>query len=258
MDQKTFALVTGASSGIGECFARLLAQHGKNLVLAARSQDKLQALCEELNKAHGIRAEWIALDLSEPQAPQSLVRILRERQIEIDLLVNNAGFGAQGEFWTVSLDRQIQMLRLNIQALVELCYLLLPPMVERRSGGIINVSSTASFQSLPYTAAYAATKAFVTSFSMGIAEELRSYGIKVVTLCPGTTRTNFFEAGGYPRIRFRGGFQAPEKVAEAGLRQLERGSGLVLARNLDKLLVFMERFLPRSLVIRSAGALFKK
>lgn len=258
MNPKLSALVTGASSGIGECFARSLARRRKDVVLTARSGEKLQALCEELRGTHGIQAESVALDLSEPQAPQNLVRILKERQLEIDLLVNNAGFGAQGEFWTVPLDRQIQMLRLNIQALVELCYLLLPPMVERRSGGIINVSSTASFQSLPYTAAYAATKAFVTSFSMGIAEELRSYGVRVVTLCPGTTRTNFFAAGDYPKIRFRGGFQAPEEVAEAGLRRLERGGGLVLARNIDKLLVFIERFLPRTLVIRSAGALFKK
>ncbi|MGH9328113.1 MAG: SDR family NAD(P)-dependent oxidoreductase [Terriglobia bacterium] len=258
MNGRQYALVTGASSGIGECFARRLAARRKDLVLTSRSEDKLKAFCEELSRAHGIRAESVAIDLSGPQATQALMRILGERRIEIDLLVNNAGAGAHGEFWTVPLDRLLEILRLNIEALVELCRLLVPPMIERRAGSIINVSSTASFQSLPYSSAYAATKSFVTSFSMGIAEELRPYGIKVVTLCPGTTRTNFFAAGGYPKIRFRGGLQAPEEVADVGLRQLDRGGGLVLARNIDKVLIFAERFLPRTFVIRSAGALFKK
>lgn len=257
MDQQAYSLVTGASSGIGECFARALAARGRNLVLVARSGDKLEQLGGELAQQHGIQVERQAMDLAENGAPAKLVSTLRERGIEIDLLVNNAGFGAQGRFWTIPIERQVGMLRLNIEALVELCYLLLPPMVAKRRGGIINVSSTASFQALPYTSAYAATKSFVTSFSMGLTEELRAYSVRVVTLCPGTTKTNFFKAGDYGPIRFRGGFQAPEKVAEAGLRQLERGGGLVLARDFDKLLVFAERFLPRAWVVKSAGQLFK-
>ncbi|MGH9470459.1 MAG: SDR family NAD(P)-dependent oxidoreductase [Terriglobia bacterium] len=257
MDQQAYSLVTGASSGIGECFARALAARGRNLVLVARSGDRLARLGEELKQRHGVQVEHEAMDLGETGAAARLSGALRERGLEIDLLVNNAGFGAQGRFWTIPIERQAHMLRLNIQALVELCYLLLPPMVDKRRGGIINVSSTASFQALPYTSAYAATKAFVTSFSMGLTEELRPYSVRVVTLCPGTTRTNFFKAGNYAPIRFRGGFQAPEKVAEAGLRQLDRGGGLVLARDFDKLLVFAERFLPRTWIVRSAGQLFK-
>lgn len=252
-----YALVTGASSGIGECFAQQLAARRHDLVLVARSADKLKALAEDLAKAHGIKAEPIAVDLIGPDAAPRLIKMLQERNIEIDLLINNAGFGAQGKFWTIPFERQAQILQLNIKVLLQLTYLLLPPMLEKRRGAIINVSSTASFQPLPYTSVYAATKAFVTSFSTGLAEELRPYGIKVVTLCPGTTQTNFFTAGQYAPLRMRGGFQAPEKVAEAGLKQLDRGSGLVLSRNLDKLLMFVQRFLPRSWVARTTAKIFK-
>lgn len=250
-----YALVTGASSGIGECFARQLAGRGHNLLLTARSEDKLKALAEKLSADHSIKAETFALDLSEPGAAQKLADAVKD--YEIDLLVNNAGFGAQGEFWKVSLEKQVQILRLNIHALLELTHLLLPPMVAGRGGGIINVSSTASFQPLPYTSVYAASKAFVTSFSTGLAEELRPYGVKVVTLCPGTTETNFFKAGEYQTHRLRGGFQSPEAVAKAGLRQLDRGGGLVLSRTMDKFMIFSERFLPRSWVARATAAMFK-
>ncbi|MGH9376884.1 MAG: SDR family NAD(P)-dependent oxidoreductase, partial [Terriglobia bacterium] len=164
--------------------------------------------------------------------------------------------GAQGEFWRIPLDRQSQMLRLNIHALVELCHFLLPAMIERRHGTIVNVSSTASFQPLPYTSVYAASKSFVTSFSTGLAEELRPYGVKVVTLCPGPTRTRFFEAGKYRPIRLRGGMQPPEEVVEVALGKLDSG-GLVLCRKLDKVMVFFERFLPRSVVARGAAGMFK-
>jgi short-subunit dehydrogenase len=257
MISKAYALVTGASSGIGECFARSLARRRQNVVLVARSQVKLEELARQLRDAHGVEAVSIPLDLSEPSAPQRLMVQLRERQVEISLLVNNAGFGAQGEFWTLPLERLMAMIRLNIQALVELSALLIPSMVEKKQGGIINVSSTASFQPLPYSATYAATKAFVTSFSTGLAEELRPYHIRVVTLCPGTTRTSFFEAAGYRTVRFRGGFQAPEKVAEAALCSLDRGGGLVLPRQIDRYLLFAERLLPRSWIARGAARMFK-
>lgn len=256
MNEKMYALVTGASGGIGECFARALAARGHNLLLVARSLEKLQALAEQLAAHHGIHAEGIAADLSEPGSAGRLASELSARRLAIDLLVNNAGFGAQGEFWRIPLDRQSQILRLNIHALVELCHFLLPAMIERKQGAIINVSSTAGFQPLPYTTLYAASKAFVTSFSTGLAEEVRNYGVKVITLCPGPTRTRFFEVGQYRSIRLRGGMQPPEEVVEAALRRLNRG-GLVLCRRLDKFLVFCERFLPRSLVVRGAAEMFK-
>lgn len=257
MDAHEFALITGASSGIGECFAKALAARQYNLALVARSQEKLEALSRDLKTAHGIAAEPLPMDLTEAGAPEKLAQTLSERQIEASLLINNAGFGAQGEFWQIPQDRQEQMLRLNLQALVELCYRLIPAMVEKRRGAIINVSSTASFQPLPYTTIYAATKAFVTSFSMGLAEELRPYGVKVVTLCPGPTRTNFFEAGRYRSMRFRGGFQTPEKVVQAGLRALDHGGGLTLCRPMDEALLFFERWMPRSWVARIVAGMFK-
>lgn len=256
MNATAYALVTGASGGIGERFARALAARGRNLALVARSAEKLQALAEELAARHAIKSEWVAADLSEPGAAGRLANQLLNRGIDVDLLVNNAGFGAQGEFWRIPLDRQSQMLRLNIHALVELCHFMLPAMIERRHGVIVNVSSTASFQPLPYTSVYAASKSFVTSFSTGLAEELRPYGVKVVTLCPGPTRTRFFEAGKYRPIRLRGGMQPPEEVVEAALGKLDSG-GLVLCRKLDKVMVFFERFLPRSVVARGAAGMFK-
>lgn len=257
MAEETYALITGASSGIGECFARALAARGRNLVLVARSQDKLDALARELTSHHGVHAEPVALDLSETGAASHLAQILRERAFAIDLLINNAGFGAHGEFWQLPLERQSQMLRLNIDALVELTYLLLPAMIEKRRGAIINVSSTASFQPVPYTTVYSATKAFVTSFSMGLAEELRAYGIRVVTLCPGGTRTNFFDASHYQKRDFAGGLQTPEEVVRVGLRALERGGGLAISGLINRLQVASQRLAPRSLVVKVAGDMFR-
>lgn len=252
-----YALVTGASSGIGECFARALARRKRNLILVARSKAKLEALASECHTAHGVAAESVGTDLSLPDAAARLAEKLRERHLEVDLLVNNAGFGARGRFWELSLARQSEMVRLNIVALMDLTQLLLPQLVDRRRGGIINVSSTASFQSVPYTTVYAATKAFVTSFSLGLAEELRPYGITVVTLCPGGTNTNFFAASHYGTRKFPGGLQPPAEVVEAALKALDRGGGLVIPRLMNKLGVFSQRFVPRSLVVKAAARLFR-
>lgn len=254
----SYALITGASSGIGECFARALAARKRNLVLVARSKDKLLALAQELHGKHGIEAVALDFDLSAPGAPAALVEALRQRRLPVDLLINNAGFGGRGEFWTLPLDRQSEMLRLNVLAVVELTHLLLPAMIEQRSGAVINVSSTASFQPLAYTSTYAATKAFVTSFSMALAEEVRPYGIKVVTLCPGGTRTNFFSAGEYRRrSNLPGGLQAPEEVVAEALKVLDRKGGLVVPRFLNKITVFAQRFIPRSAVAKIAARLFR-
>jgi short-subunit dehydrogenase len=190
-------------------------------------------------------------------AAEHLCAVLKERGIEIDLLVNNAGFGAHGEFWKLPLDRQSEMIHLNIVTLTELTRLLVPAMVERRSGGIINVSSTASFQPVPYTSVYAATKAYVTSFSMGLAEEVAEHGVRVVALCPGGTATNFFDAGQFTKRDFPGGLQSPEEVVEVGLRALEQGRTLAVTRFLDRLMVFAQRLAPRRMVARQAGKMFR-
>lgn len=257
MADNSFALITGASAGIGECFARALARRGRNLALTARSEGKLSQLAANLAREHDIRVEVVPADLSVRDAAPQLAAILKERNLAIDLLVNNAGFGGRGEFWKLPLDRQMAMVRLNINALTELTYLLLPAMVERKRGAIINVSSTASFQPLAYTSTYAATKAFVTSFSMGLAEEVRPHGIRVVTLCPGGTRTNFFEAGHYGVRSLPGGLQDPDEVVEAALQALDQGGGLVVPRLLNKFSVFVQRFIPRETVAKYAAIAFR-
>jgi len=257
MSDPRYALITGASSGIGECFARAFARRGHNLVLAARSASKLSDLAVTLVREHSIKAEVIAADLSVRDSAPKLAGTLRERNLPISVLVNNAAFGARGEFWKLPIDRQMAMVRLNINALAELTHLLLPAMVERGEGSIINVSSTASFQPLAYTATYAATKAFVTSFSMGLAEEVRPHGIRVVTLCPGGTRTNFFEAGNYGVRTLPGGLQDPNEVVDEALEALDRGGGLVIPRLLNKLSVFVQRFGPRETVASLAARAFR-
>lgn len=251
------ALITGASGGIGACFARALAARGRNLVLVARSKDRLEALKIEIVAKHAVRVEVIEQDLSVAGAAARLVTALQELDIDVELLVNNAGFGAQGEFWKLPLDRQAKMLQLNVVTLTELSHMLLPAMLERRSGGIINVSSTASFQPIPYTAVYAATKAYVTSFSMALAEETAPYGVKVLALCPGGTATEFFTAGQFATISFPGGLQSPEKVVEVGLRAFGRGRSLTATRFINRLMIFAQRLAPRRLVAQQAGDLFR-
>ena len=252
-----FALITGASSGIGACFARALAARGRHLVLVARSKDKLEALKSEIAARHSLRIEVIEQDLGLEGAAQRLATTLTKRGIAVDLLVNNAGFGAHGQFWKLPLERQAEMLRLNIVTLTELTYLLLPAMVERSGGGIINISSTASIQPVPYMNVYAATKAYVTSFSMGLAEEVREYGVKVLALCPGGTATNFFAAGQFAKIDFVGGLQSPEAVVEVGLRAFDRGQSLAVTRFYNKLMIFAQRLVSRRFAAAQAGNMFR-
>jgi len=253
----TFALVTGASGGIGACFARALAARGQNLVLVARSKDKLEVLRTELAAKHSIRIEVIEQDLSLEGAARKLSATLTERGFVVDLLVNNAGFGAHGQFWKLALERQAEMLRLNIATLTELTHLLLPALVERRAGGVINISSTASFQPVPYSSVYAATKAYVSSFSMGLAEEVREYGVKVLAVCPGGTATNFFEAGQFGKMEFPGGLQSPEAVVEASLRAYDHGHSMVITRFFNRLMVFAQRLVSRRFAAVQAGKLFR-
>lgn len=250
MSPLALSLVTGASSGIGESFARALAARQRDVILVARSRDKLRALAGELHARHGVRAVPLDFDLSVPGAPAVLDEELRRQRLSVELLVNNAGFGGRGEFWRLPLDRQAEMFRLNVQAVVELTHLLLPAMVEKRAGGIINVSSMTGFQPIPYATLYAATKAFVISFSMALAEELRPYGINVVTLCPGGTRTNFYEIGERAKRKFPAPPQPPEEVVELALRTLAKGGGLAVPRLVNKASVASQRLMPRSLMPR--------
>ena len=245
-------LITGASSGIGAAFARKLAKRGRNLLLVARSEDKLIALCNELGRLSGIRAQYVAIDLTEPEAAARLFEETQKRELEIDMLINNAGFGSMGDFVRLDLASDLEMIDLNIKSLVELTHKFLPPMRERRQGTIINVASTAGFQAVPFMATYAATKAFVLSFSEALWEENRSHGIRVLTLCPGVTETNFFAAAKIDRPPMRT-VQTAEEVVDAALRGLRRGRSTIISGWANFLTVEAERLFPRSFVTKVAG-----
>src|SRR5438128_1652628 len=221
-------LITGASSGIGEAFARALAARGHNLLLVARSEDKLMTLCSELGRIRSIHCQHVAMDLSKPESPGRLFEETQTRELEIDLLINNAGFGSMGDFATLDLERELNMIDLNVRSLVELTHRFLQSMRERKRGSIINVASTAGFQGVPFMATYAATKAFVLSFSEALWEENRSYGITVMALCPGVTETGFFVASRMqkPPARFS---QSSEDVVETALRGLKRGQSSIIS-----------------------------
>jgi short-subunit dehydrogenase len=250
------ALITGASSGIGEVFARKLAARGRNVLLVARSEDKLITLCNELGRSNSIRAQYVALDLSKPDAAKTLFDEAAQRGLTVDMLINNAGFGSMGEFGKLDLERELNMIDLNIKSLVELTHRFLQPMLERKQGTIINVASTASFQAVPFMATYAATKAFVLSFSEALWEENRAYGIKVMALCPGVTETNFFEAarGHKPPARVS---QTPEEVVDTALRGLARGRSHIISGWTNFLMTQSERLAPRSLITRVAGRMMR-
>ena len=217
------ALITGASSGIGEAFAHILAARGMNLVLVARSADKLRALAQALSEQHSIRAEVVPADLCREGAAQEVYRRTQELGVPVDLLVNNAGFGTFGGFNTLTSEREHEEIMLNVTALVDLTHAFLPAMVERKAGGVINVASIAAFQPLPYQAVYGASKAFVLSFSLALWAEYRKQGVRVVTLCPGPTATNFFTILGSDEVPMMGRMHTAEAVVMTGLRALEQG-----------------------------------
>jgi short-subunit dehydrogenase len=259
MIQPGYALVTGASMGLGKYFARALAARKQNLVLVARSEEKLEALASELKTAHAIQAEPLEFDLASAVAGQNLAQQLRERNLQIDLLLNNAGFGLRGEFWKLSLERQLEMVHLHNTAVVELTFQLLPPMIERKAGGIINVSSMAGFQPIPYAALYSATKSFLTTFSMALREEVRQFGVKVVTVCPGRLRADpdNKEDQEEERQKVPGGEQGHEEVVLETLKKLDSGGGLVIPGRVNRLTVMGQRLIPPNAVPKIVARMSK-
>lgn len=247
-------LITGASSGIGETFARRLAKEKHNLVLVARTEAKLHQLCDELMLNHQITAHYVALDLNDADADQRLFAETEKHGMEVDWLINNAGFGSMGDFSELSLENELEMIGLNVVALTALTHRYLPQMRARKSGTIINVSSTASFQPIPYMATYAATKAFVTSFSQAIAEENRHFGITVTALCPGSTETNFFanaNAIAFPIM------QTSEEVVEACLNGVKKKKAKIISGWANYVRACLAMFAPTSLVTKSIGSFLR-
>jgi len=249
-----WALVTGASSGIGLALAEQLAAKGANLVLTARRADRLERLANELRTRHKVQTQIFAADLARPQAPGEIFRFIEQQRLPIDILINNAGFGAYGEFRKIDLQRLLDMVQVNVAAVVHLTHLFLPLMVERRSGYIMIVASTAAFQPVPYMSPYAATKGFDLLFAEGIAEEVRRFGVRVCALCPGSTASEFNEVAGQPPIP--GAQESNEKVARVGLEALAAGKPRVISGARNWLSVEAQRLAPRRLVTRVAARMF--
>jgi len=250
MTYKT-ALITGASSGIGEAFAEALAGQGSDLILVARSKDKLEALAKRLAEKHGRRVEVIAADLGEPSPGARIAAAVAKLGMSVDLLLNNAGFGTAGAFHKTEPQRSAQMVALNVSAVVDLSHAFLPAMVERGSGAIVNIASVAAFQPTPTMSVYGATKAFVLSFSEGLWAEYRRKGIKVMAVCPGPTDTPFFEATGTPGLRKTvpsSMMMSVEQVVQDSLRGLEAGRTFVVPGLLNKALTATPRLVPRKLM----------
>lgn len=253
LDQVETALVTGASSGIGEAFARKLAGMGKDLILVARSEGKLRALASDLSQTYGIRAHIIVANLAHPSAAQAVYAETEGMGWTVDLLINNAGFSKAGDFTKLPLHVQADMVRLNVHTLMELTWLYLPTMRQRRRGGIIQVASNAAFQPVPYMSVYAASKAFVLRLSEALAEEVRNEGITVMALCPGATATPFWEVAGIWE-RHQGWMHTPDRVVDAALQGFERRKLWVMPGMGNRLVAFLaSRLAPHRWVTRIAA-----
>jgi uncharacterized protein len=250
-----WALVTGASAGIGVALAEELAQGGTNLVLTARRKDRLDELARRLATTYKIQTQAFPADLTDPAAPEGIFAFTRDKGIEVDLLINNAGFGKYGEFHSVEKEGLLDMVQVNCSAVVHLTHLFVRGMVERRRGDILILASTASFQAVPYISTYAATKAFDLLFAEGLAEELKLYGIRVCALCPGSTESEFHVVAGQDRFIHRR--ETAQKVARTGLKALAAGKSYVISGIGNYLGAHGERLVPRRFVTRTAARMFK-
>ena len=248
------ALVTGGSGGIGLEFAKVLARHGYDLVLVARNRDTLEAAAGQLEGKYDVSAHVFAADLRRREAPESIYDFLRNENIPIEVLINNAGFGLGGEFAETELQRELEMIQVNIAALTHLTKLFMPAMIRRRSGRIVNVASTAAFQPGPLMAVYYATKAYVLSFSEALAEELRNSGVPVTAVCPGPTATDFADVAqtGTSRLFTTFGVADAADVAEYGYDAMIHGKRLAIPGLKNKILAQANRLAPRALSAKLA------
>ncbi len=251
------ALITGASTGLGAEFSRIFAREGYDLIITARSADKLNALKEELEQKHKIHVDVIPMDLSEINAAQELYKSVAERQI--DVLINNAGFGDYGPFVETDMNRLTNMIQLNITALAQMTRLVLPEMLKRNSGYIMNLASIASFEPGPLMAMYYATKAFVLSLTEAISTEIKDSGVSIMALCPGPTNTEFASNANLERTSFVKAFKktSAADVAEFGYQKLMSGKVVAVPGVLNKAAVIAAQIMPRALVRRGVGMIQK-
>ena len=247
------ALLTGASSGIGRELAYCFAADGADLVLVARREEALHAVADELETEYGITAHVVPIDLANPEAPQTLLDQLAAEGITVDVVVNNAGFGARGAVAELDTQRQVDMVQVNVTALTHLTRLFLPGMLDRGHGGVLNVASTAAFQPGPNMSVYYATKAYVLSFTEGLAEEVRGTGVHVSCLAPGATDTEFVDrADMADTMLFKSGAMDPASVARAGYKGFRANTTLVIPGAVNKLTAASVRFVPRPLARKIA------
>lgn len=254
------AVITGASSGIGVEFAKRFAARGANLVLVARRKDRLTEIAKQIQSSHQVSVEVVVADLSEVGAAEKLFNSLKRKKIQVDVLVNNAGFGTIGEFSKADLSRVSQEIQLNVSTLVQLSRLCVSGMVEREQGVIINIASTAAYQSVPYMAVYAATKAFVLSFTEALWAELKGTGVFALALSPGGTKTEFFEVASQgKRTDGFGSMQTVEQVVETAMRSLDQKNPppSVISGGMNHAMAVSGRLLTRKALIGVARAMFK-
>lgn len=253
------ALVTGASVGLGKEFAKLFAADGHDVVLVARRRDKLEEAAREIEAAHpNVKAHVIPEDLASPGATKRLVAALRERSIDVEFLVNNAGFGASGALAEIDVTRQLEMIQVNVVVLTELTRLLLPGMLERKSGRILNVGSTAGFLPGPFMAVYYASKAYVNSLTEALAVELEGTGVTATVTCPGATATEFAAVAGNDKSElFASGVMTAAEVAKDGYDAMMRGRSLVVNGFKNKMRIASLRVAPRGMAAKVAAGLNK-
>jgi len=258
--QRKTALVTGATRGIGYELSKLFAQNGYDLVINARHLEDLEEVAAEFEESFGISVHPIARDLSDPDTPEALFEEVGANSLSVDVLVNNAGFGLRGAFAETDLETELRMMRVNMVALTHLTKLFLGGMLERGSGWILNVASTAAYMPGPLMSVYYATKAYVLSFTEALASELEGSGVGVTVLCPGPTKSQFKKRAKQREIwlRYLLREMAPERVARAGFRAVERGRRLALPSLQDWLVVFFHRFVPRPLLANLVHELHKR
>lgn len=253
-----WCLVTGASSGIGAEFARQLAARGMHCVVVARREDRLQALARELEAAHGTRCEIVPADLSQPHAGRELLAEVSRRGIAVELLVNNAGFGLVSSLEETDVGRALELIQVNVTGLTELTLLAAKEMVRRGHGGIINVGSIVSFQPVGYMGVYSASKAYVLHFSEALWAELRTHGVTVTTLCPGTTRTEFFDHSGVPGWAERNRGEDVKTVVRTGLKAFDAGRQFVISGRANYLLSLAVRLATRATVVKWSMSIFRR
>ncbi|PHJ55804.1 oxidoreductase [Nostoc linckia z18] len=254
------ALITGASSGIGKAFAEELAARETNLVLVARSEDKLNQLAKKFKEKYQVKVDVIAKDLTEPNAAAAVFDAIQSKGLTIDLLINNAGFGSYGDFAESDRERQVKIVQLNILALVDLTHKFLPIMRQRRSGSIINVSSITGFQPIPYLSVYAASKAFILSFSQALWAENRQYGVRILVTCPGPIETNFFTEANFPPA-LAGSTEtvySSEEVVRESLKALEEWQPTVIIGDVaTQIRSILAGLVPRKILLNILAKRFK-